>query len=118
MVSKDNQSAAKQKRTNPNLRNRNKDKETRENADVIETVGSEETSCIRQLCGCPENLRVERLEYNYDHDDTNKRKQQPLPRIRQRGEHYIDSFNGETYSCSFGTSEEVSRYLILMLEFI
>merc|ERR1740139_347795 len=70
------------------------------------TVGSEETSCIRQLCGCPENLRAERLEYNYDHDDANKRKQQPLPRIRQRGEYHIDSFNGETYSCSFGTSEE------------
>lgn len=102
-----NLNGSKQKRANTsNLRNRSKEKESREFPDAMGAVGGEQTSCIRQLCGCSVNIRAERLEYNYNLDDTNKRKQQPLPRIRQRGEYYIDSFNGESYSCSFGTKEE------------
>lgn len=100
------QSGQKQKRTNSTNRNRSKDKETMEIPDGMAARGSEQPSCIRRLCGCTDNLGAERLEYNYNHDDTNKRKQQPLPRIRQRGEYYVDSFNGESYSCSFGTKEE------------
>ena len=59
-------------------------------------------------CGCHYDPKAERLEYDYTYDDTaHGKKPQPLPRIRQRGEYYIDSYNGDSWSCSFGTNEEV-----------
>ena len=72
-----------------------------------------------RLCGCIEcyNPGREVLEYDYTYDDnatsTSKPPQQ-YPRIRERGEYYIDSFNGEPWSCTFGTSEPVSYFTYLL----
>jgi len=60
------------------------------------------TNCLQQACGCRYRPSVENLEYDYT-----KGENQPLPRIRQRGEFYVDRFNGETWSCALGTNEEV-----------
>jgi hypothetical protein len=63
-----------------------------------------------RLCGCIEcyNPRRENFEYDYTYDDaTGKKPPQAYPRIRERGEYYIDSYNGEPWSCSFGTNESV-----------
>ncbi len=66
--------------------------------------------CLRTVCGCQYNPLTDRLEYDYNYDDSaHQNKPQPLPRIRKRGEHYVDSFNGESWSCTFGTHEEVSQ---------
>lgn len=64
-----------------------------------------------RVCGCIEcyNPGREVLEYDYTYDDVNgKKPPQNYPRIRERGEYYIDSHNPEAWSCSFGTSERVS----------
>ena len=46
---------------------------------------------------------------NYAYDDTARgAKEQSLPRIRERGEHYFDSYNGDPWGCGFGTNEELS----------
>jgi hypothetical protein len=37
-------------------------------------------------------------------------RRQPLPRIRTRGEYYIDTFNDETWSWTMGTNEAVSEF--------
>ena len=38
---------------------------------------------------------------NYAYDDTARgAKEQPLPRIRERGEHYFDSYNGDLWGCA------------------
>lgn len=74
-----------------------------------------EPSCFRMMCGCRYNPSVEWLEYDYARvatkpmDGEKQGKTQPPPRIRQRGEYYIDSFNGEPWTCSFGTNEEVGN---------
>ena len=47
----------------------------------------------------------EHLEYNYSYVGTS----QPLPRCRERGEYYIDSYNDQPWSWTFGTGELVSR---------
>lgn len=52
---------------------------------------------------------MENLEYDYA--KVTMGKSQPPPRIRARGEYYIDSFNGEPWTCSFGTGEEVCVFL-------
>lgn len=52
------------------------------------------------------NPRKERLEYDYQYDDTNK-PVQPYPRIRERGEYYIDTYNDQPWSWTFGTNERV-----------
>jgi hypothetical protein len=65
-----------------------------------------------KVCGCIECYKPSRevLEYDYTYDDVSgKKPPQSYPRIRERGEFYIDSFNGEPWSCSFGTAEKVSR---------
>jgi hypothetical protein len=64
-----------------------------------------------RICGCLECYSPQResLEYDYTYDDVNGNKPpQSYPRIRERGEYYIDSYNGEPWSCSFGTTESVS----------
>ena len=66
-----------------------------------------------KLCGCVEVYKPGRevLEYDYTYDDVSgKKPPQSYPRIRERGEFYIDSFNGEPWSCSFGTAEKVSCF--------
>lgn len=64
-----------------------------------------------RVVGCIECYKPSReyLEYDYTYDDVNgKKPPQSYPRIRERGEYYIDSYNGEPWSCSFGTAESVS----------
>lgn len=63
--------------------------------------------CIRATCKCEYDADRERLEYNYDYDETLRGgTPQPMPRIRDRGEYYVDSYNGEPWSVTLGTSEE------------
>jgi hypothetical protein len=66
------------------------------------------SNCLEQVCGCRYRPSSENLEYDYT-----KGENQPLPRIRQRGEFYVDKFNSESWSCSFGTNEEVSLVVLL-----
>jgi hypothetical protein len=77
-------------------------------------------TCIRHVCGCDFDLQKEKLGYNYPaakkyqtlKDEgkltAGKVEPPPLPRIRRRGEFYLDSFNELPNGCSFGTHEEVS----------
>ena len=70
--------------------------------------------------GCIEcyNPDLERLEYDYNYDDLatssggadnkSNKPPQPYPRIRERGEYYIDSFNDQPWSWTFGNHESVS----------
>jgi hypothetical protein len=54
------------------------------------------------------NPRSELLEYDYTYDETlSNRPPQPMPRIRERGEPYVDSYNDMPWSWSFGTHESV-----------
>lgn len=65
-----------------------------------------------KVCACVECYLPSReaLGYDYTYDDVSgKKPPQSYPRIRERGEFYIDSFNGEPWSCSFGTAEKVSN---------
>ena len=65
-----------------------------------------------KVCGCIEIYKPSRelLEYDYLYDDVSgKKPPQSYPRIRERGEFYIDSYNGEAWSFSFGTAEKVSN---------
>lgn len=66
------------------------------------------TNPCRSLCDCQYDPRGEKLEYDYNYNEAQKGKPQPMPRIRERGEYYVDSWNGESWSCTFGTNEEVS----------
>ena len=72
-----------------------------------------------KICGCVEIYKPsrEKLEYDYTYDDvTGKKPPQSYPRIRERGEFYIDSYNGETWSCSFGTTEKVRMDIIRTMD--
>lgn len=51
------------------------------------------------------NYKSELLEYDYSHE--NPSHPQPLPRIRERGEYYVDSYNDQPWSWTFGTHESV-----------
>lgn len=69
------------------------------------------TNPCRSICNCQNDPRGERLEYDYTYDEAaHGGKPQPLPRIRERGEYYIDSWNGQPWECNFGTNEDVSLY--------
>ena len=63
----------------------------------------------KTVCGCIEcyNPALEKLEYDYNYDDSTK-PPQPYPRIRDRGEYYVDSYNDQPWSWTFGTHETVS----------
>jgi len=54
------------------------------------------------------NYKSELLEYDYNYDDASK-PPQPYPRIRERGEYYIDTYNDQPWGCTFGTHENVSH---------
>eukprot|EP00979_Chaetoceros_neogracilis_P018387 scaffold10583_cov290-Chaetoceros_neogracile.AAC.6 len=70
------------------------------------------SNCLQQVCGCQYSPTAETLEYDYTLVETSlKGKQQPLPRIRQRGEHYIDTFNAESWTCALGTNEEAGIWM-------
>jgi hypothetical protein len=46
----------------------------------------------------------EYLEYDYNYNDSHK-PPQPYPRIRERGEYYIDSYNDQPWGWTLGTNE-------------
>jgi len=98
-----------QKRGNTSNLRKRREKETRGQDDSVNSTRTMEQPCYRSMCGCTVNLGAERLEYDYNRSES--KRPQPLPRIRQRGEHYIDSFNGESWSCSFGTNEETGIWM-------
>jgi hypothetical protein len=52
------------------------------------------------------SVKDELLEYDYNYDDSNKPPQE-YPRIRERGEYYVDSYNEQPWSFTFGTHETV-----------
>ena len=61
----------------------------------------------RQCCGVGVSPRDEKLAYDYTYDAlAHNGKPQPAPRLPQRGQYYIDSYNGQSWSCSFGTRED------------
>jgi len=69
-------------------------------------------SCLRSACGCEYDPVVENLDYDYGYDDSKRgSKPQPMPRMRSKGEFYVDSFNGEPWGCSFGTGEENGTWM-------
>lgn len=72
------------------------------------TVSNPHGRGFHTYCGCLECYCPDRevLEYDYSNDDT--KRPQPLPRIRERGEYYIDSYNDQPWSWTFGTHENVS----------
>lgn len=78
---------------------------------------SESSSMLAKLRRLWANLcevgydQSEFLDYDYSYDVTQKGRPQPPPRARERGEMYIDSFNSEPWSCSFGTSEENGTWM-------
>jgi hypothetical protein len=56
------------------------------------------------------SVKDELLEYDYNYDDSNKPPQE-YPRIRERGEYYVDSYNEQPWSFTFGTHETVRATL-------
>lgn len=64
----------------------------------------------KKACNVGYDPAIEQLEYDYTFDET-ARGPQPAPRLRKKGEPYIDSFNGDPWSCSFGTSEENGTWM-------
>lgn len=74
-------------------------------------------TCLSSACGCQIDSS-EYLDYSFTYDKNNdavipeysdsdqSRPKQPLPRIREPNEHYIDSFNDQPWAFSFGTGEE------------
>lgn len=55
---------------------------------------------------------MENLEYDYTKVSTGN---QPPARIRERGEYYVDSYNGHPWTCSFGTGEEVRLKIVFIV---
>ena len=55
--------------------------------------------------------KEELLDYDYTYDVIIRGRPQPPPRERERGEMYIDSFNSDSWSCSFGTKEENGTWM-------
>ena len=81
------------------------------------TTTNTATTSTSSPCFCCSNEKLEYLDYDYTKDDirnnsstTNSSKNvklQPYPRIRERGEYYIDTFNDQPWACTFGTGEHV-----------
>ena len=68
------------------------------------------------LCLAPvyPNYRTEYLEYPYDHGTAaTDEESPPPPRIRHRGEYYIDSYNDQSKAFTFGTNENVRAFLVM-----
>lgn len=87
-----------------------------------DTARSSTGSCLRQICDCQIDMEKESLNYNYraaeryqSLKDSGKLKSEdhppPLPRIRNRGEYYVDTFNDAPMTCSFGTNEEAGTWM-------
>jgi hypothetical protein len=67
-------------------------------------MSSSSSSSPRSCLECY-NYKAEQLEFDYSYDNPNK--PQPYPRIRERGEYYVDSYNDQPWSWTFGTHESV-----------
>jgi hypothetical protein len=63
----------------------------------------------QECCAVGFDWDSELLEYDYSRLDRDNK--QLLPRVRERGEYYIDSYNTEKWHCTFGTYEEVCLQL-------
>jgi len=85
---------------------------------------SQGIGCLRKICDCQIDMEKESLGYNYkaagryqvlkDSGNIPPGEYPPaLPRIRARGEYYIDTFNDQPMTCSFGTSEEAGIWMNL-----
>jgi len=59
----------------------------------------------QQCCAVGFDWDDEVLKYNFNLSE--KGTEQSLPRTRERGEYYIDSYNMEKWNCTFGTFDEV-----------
>mmetsp|Transcript_29320 Transcript_29320/g.80537 ORF Transcript_29320/g.80537 Transcript_29320/m.80537 type:complete len:427 (+) Transcript_29320:146-1426(+) len=57
-------------------------------------------------CDCSYDSKKEVLEYNYAFDESKEGRPQSYPRIRERGEYYIDSYNDQPWGWTFGTHEK------------
>ena len=86
----------------------------------VKTSNSErpQPTFMQSLCGIQYFPTYEKLEYDYALEAKKTKNgrsitNQPLPRIRQRGENYVDSFNDEPWKCAFGTNEEVGLLVFL-----
>lgn len=67
-------------------------------------------TCLSTACGCKISPQ-EYLAYPFQYDKNGDgsipdRTVQPLPRIRNPGESYIDSYNDQPWNFTFGTNEE------------
>lgn len=58
------------------------------------------------------SVKEELLDYDYNYDDSNKPAQE-YPRVRERGEFYVDSYNDQPWSFTFGTHETVRSLFVL-----
>jgi hypothetical protein len=130
------QQQQQQQRQQP-LRKNNNDSSSSSSNTITTTLQSISNVCIdtyQCLCLFPvyPNYTTEYLEYNYNNiNNTNnnntttlsqsqqlsslqsQQQQQQLVRIRNRGEYYIDSYNDQPKSFSFGTNENVRSFFIL-----
>mmetsp|Transcript_11294 Transcript_11294/g.15821 ORF Transcript_11294/g.15821 Transcript_11294/m.15821 type:complete len:408 (+) Transcript_11294:257-1480(+) len=76
------------------------------------TTNSPWTTFCQNCCAQGYDPRTEKLEYNYTYQDAQGLKPpQPFPRIRNRGEMYVDSFNDQSWNCSLGTNEEAGTWM-------
>lgn len=66
-------------------------------------------SDFQYCCNVCYDPKTETLEYNYTHDDAKAGGPQAYPRIRERGELYIDSYNDQPWGWTFGTHEKVGN---------
>jgi hypothetical protein len=76
-----------------------------------QTITHRSRSLYRNACAVGYDASSEHLEYDYTYDESVRGGPQPAPRLRKKGEPYIDSFNGEPWSCSFGTSEDNGTWM-------
>lgn len=76
-----------------------------------QTIFHRSRSLYRKACAVGYDPVVENLDYDYNYDESVRGGPQPGPRLRKKGEPYIDSFNGEPWSCSYGTAEENGTWM-------
>ena len=75
----------------------------------VTTSGFRKILCFECYSPASEMLEYDYSYNNYDpHGSNGRRPPQSYPRIRERGEYYVDSFNDQAWSWTFGTAENVS----------
>lgn len=71
----------------------------------MEPNSNDPLSSRNWCCECYDPSK-ELLEYDYSNTNPHK-DPSAFPRIRERGEYYIDSYNDQPWSWTFGTHERV-----------